>query len=98
MSDLDARAVYVPVPVTPLEYMICLHELGHVASSVARRRDDVYDIERLGPDEIVIEGAAWAWAADMALPVIAAKLTGKDLAAIGGLFTTYIRHWAQREQ
>jgi hypothetical protein len=41
----------------PFNYLIALHELGHI---VAPRRDD---------DDFVVEWAAWEWAYAQALPV-----------------------------
>lgn len=62
---VQAREVLVPYPRLPEDYLIALHELGHVLSHDADRLE-----HRSGTEaHLTREAAAWAWAADQALAV-----------------------------
>lgn len=59
----DLRVVWVPRVRTKMDYVVALHEFGHVldrraARLYAREGDEPADTA----NEIVMEAAAWAWA------------------------------------
>lgn len=70
----EGRYALVPEISSAADYLVALHELGHVVSQVARRlvrSSTVYDY-------ITMEGAAWAWAAEHADPELTGLLTASD--------------------
>lgn len=83
----STRQVWVPPPTDAHRYMVALHELGHVASRVARRWGDRY--EEPGAQALV-EGAAWAWAAMVADPDLVAEATEEEWADVARHFGTYL--------
>lgn len=90
---VEQRRIEVPPIVRASDYLCALHEIGHIASKRAQRKDDM----PCGADEINVEGAAWAWAADRAMPEIVAKMSESEWAGIGSAMVSYIRHHALRE-
>lgn len=82
--DHDTRRVVGPAITSAVEYFVLLHELGHLAS------------RSKSTDEIVDEGAAWAWAAKRADPEIMARMTRASWALVGDAFTSYVAHYAGR--
>lgn len=85
----NGRRVTLPRPVSGLHYMIALHEIGHIASRVARRWDHRYQDEGCG-GRVMVEGAAWAWAAEFAHPHLAAKVTNSMWARLGECFASHV--------
>lgn len=84
LVDYDTKRVTGPVITSAVEYFAHLHELGHLAS------------RSKSTDEIVDEGAAWAWAAKRADPEIMARMTASSWALVGDAFTSYVKHYAGR--
>jgi hypothetical protein len=83
--DYDTRRVTGPIITSAVEYLAHLHELGHLAS------------RSKSSDEVVDEGAAWAWAAKRADPEIMSRMTAASWALVGAAFTSYVKHYAVRE-
>lgn len=77
---LAARVVYVPIIRTALDYMVAMHEIGHIV----RNREDTW--------EVVDEAMAWAWASMHALPEIVKRVTQAQWRWIGLAFTEYLKH------
>lgn len=72
------------------DYLVALHELGHVADDVARKRH-----RRTGRyDEVLVEGAAWAWAAEHADPALARRLGPADWISVASGFTSHLAYHA----
>lgn len=70
----DLRYALVPEIRSAGDYLVALHELGHIVDKTARRHDDDYSVRGW----ITTEGAAWAWAAEHADPVLTGPLTEAD--------------------
>lgn len=90
------RQVWVPAPVGAVEYLVALHELGHVGSLTARRWFLNGQYPALGV-EALVEGAAWSWAAMMADPALAALATAEDWGRVFALLGEYLRYAAAQE-
>lgn len=90
---VEQRRIEVPPIVRASDYLCALHEIGHIASKRARRKNDTAK----GADEINVEAAAWAWAAGRAAPEIVAKMSETEWASIGSALISYLRHHALRE-
>ncbi len=86
-SHESTRLVWVPYPTSGHRYMVALHELGHIASRVARRWGHRYS-EPGG--ESLVEGAAWAWAAMAADPDLVEHTADDDWAVVGRMLGTYL--------
>jgi hypothetical protein len=87
-SNGELRRTSGPHIVSPLDYLVHLHELGHIAT---RRKAEV------GVDAAVAdEGAAWAWAAAQADPVIMKRMSAAEWQLVGKFFTSYVQHTATR--
>lgn len=86
-AHVSSRQVWVPLPDGYRAYMVGLHELGHVASQVARRWGHRYD-EPGGT--VLVEAAAWAWAAMTASPDIMWDASEADWAEVVHLFGGYL--------
>lgn len=77
----------VPEIRRPSDYLFALHELGHIASPVARRLT-----EKPGHHNTVLcEGAAWAWATEAAEPALARRLTARDWDRVAYAYRTYLQ-------
>lgn len=85
----STRQVWIPEITRPLLYLVALHELGHVASEVATSWSAQYDGD---PGvQVLVEGAAWAWAVRAALPYLVAEMAGEDWTEMAALFLSYFR-------
>lgn len=92
-ASASTRQVWIPRPTRPTLYMVGLHEMGHVASTVASEWTPRY--EEPGPNAL-IEGAAWAWGTLHAKPELAAYMGGEDWVELSSYFTSYLR-WAAEQ-
>lgn len=90
---VEQRRIEIRPIVRASDYLCALHEIGHIASKRAQRKDDTAK----GADEIRVEAAAWAWAADRAYPEVVAKMSESEWADIACAMVSYIRHHALRE-
>lgn len=84
-SHIATRQVWVPPRmVSVLDYLIALHEFGHIASPTSRglalRAD--YDLDA----EVRCEAAAWAWVVKYADLVLLALSTEADWSEVGGWY------------
>lgn len=86
-----ARMVWVPTPGSPERYYVALHELGHIGSKTAQRTGwgDEPGIT------VLVEGAAWAWAAMMADRELVGRFTDDDWMSIVYHFGTYLASAAE---
>lgn len=76
----------LPTVRRPSDYLIALHELGHIASAHAQTPDFG------GPYcDLLCEGASWAWAAEHALPSLARHLRAEDWNLVGYAFRSYLK-------
>lgn len=62
---VELRSVTLPRIHVAADYLVALHELGHVLAPDAERLEEAPGMY----GRLVREGAAWAWAASVALPV-----------------------------
>lgn len=85
-------AAVVPIIKRPHDYFFALHEIGHVASKEARKWDDATDPE----GTVIVEGAAWAWAVEQAIPALARYMRADDWDRVGYAFRTYLAWGASR--
>lgn len=81
----SAREAIVPFPVTGADYLIALHEFGHVASRMSSRHSDSGTTDKV----LVCEGAAWAWAANNLHPELASKLRASDFNYAGACWLSH---------
>jgi hypothetical protein len=89
------RVAVAPYPRTAVDYLLALHELGHIidrralshcasAEAAAKGSAAVYYNEILG------EAAAWAWARKHAKPELLAKMSKKDWLRIADCWASYV--------
>lgn len=78
--------VHVPKPNTPRQYLVALHEFGHVLSDLARELDTAAHSEER---YIACEGAAWAKAIELADLEILRLIRWPDWMATAELMATY---------
>lgn len=89
ISFEQTNTVYVPVIRRPSDYLFCLHELGHVISPEARNAwTSDGSISRY--EELLCEGAAWAWAGSQAKPALTRHLRAKDWNTVAYAYRTYL--------
>lgn len=84
---VDERTACLPRIRSGRDYLVALHELGHILSPHAAGLVDAGVLY----DEISCEGYAWAWAASHADPVIADSISARDWALAAKCFTSYLR-------
>jgi len=84
----STRQAWVPEPSTAKRYLVALHELGHIASATARRRGN-QDYPALGV-EVLVEGAAWAWATAVADPTLLLGVTKREWSDVFSYFGSYL--------
>ncbi len=89
-AHLTTRQVWVPRTTGAVEYLTALHELGHLASATARRRGN-QDYPALGV-EVLVEGAAWAWASAVALPGLLAGMSTKEWSSVFAMLGSYVKY------
>lgn len=83
------REAILPRIRTPEDYLVALHEIGHIAYPNALAHafdDDVYGI-------VVCEGAAWAWASAAIPAELAAQIPADAWKVVGECFSSHAR-WA----
>jgi hypothetical protein len=84
---VDQGTAVIPTVTRPSDYLVGLHELGHILSPDARAVSDSYDKY----DVILCEGAAWAWAAAVSDDRLMAAFRKEDWDRIGFYFRSYLR-------
>jgi hypothetical protein len=84
---VEERAVRVPAIRSGRDYLVALHELGHILSPHARGLHEAGVLY----DEISCEGYAWAWAAAHAEPALAIAISAREWALAGKGFVSYLR-------
>jgi len=88
------RIVWIRKPYSPESYLGALHELGHVVSPRARKHEARWDRGRNKvveyDDELLMEAAAWAWAAWHMLPELADTIPARTWKLVGGYLSGYI--------
>lgn len=84
------RSVHVPPPTTADRYLAGLHEMGHCVSQQALRFDRRWRKGTQFDDEVLMEAAAWAWAARNALDAL--EVPKRAWSVAGRCFGTYLAH------
>lgn len=82
----ELSQVVIPKIRTTADYLLGLHELGHVLSPEARRLDQLTDPY----SSLLCEGAAWAWAMAHADPGLVSKATEDDWGIVA---EAIVSHW-----
>lgn len=89
-SHIATRQVWVPPQRGPVDYLVALHEIGHIASPEARRQFRHY-AELLTLDhELCLEAAAWGWALQAADRRLLNWMSRKHWTQIHALLGTYL--------
>ncbi len=96
-SDAEAhtqtRQVWVPPQRKPLDYLVGLHELGHIVSpssrAAGRRQMKAKNANGVEAEAMACEAAAWAWAVRHADPKIV-TLTETLRAEVGRLWASHL--------
>ena len=83
------KIVRAPKAKNGIEYLVNLHEMGHLESSTARRyhRFPSTDLHA----EMMREAAAWAWAIAEADPTLLKSVTKKEWGLVADCLVTYFR-------
>jgi hypothetical protein len=83
-ADIKLRTIYVADPITPLRYMVALHEIGHIVDKVSA------GVVGKGRDyhAPACEAAAWSWAYDHADPELMKYVTPRMWRRIGRAWVT----------
>jgi hypothetical protein len=92
-AHLRTRQVWVPRVRTPQDYVMGLHEIGHVVSRVSRSaavRLEKQGKNGKGEHELVMESAAWGWAIDNGIRGILMRMSAKEWRSVGMLLLTYM--------
>lgn len=86
--------VVIPVIRRPADFLIGLHELGHVLDENARR----FLYARDQYEEILCESAAWAWASENLPKRFLKHIRAKDWNRVGYAWRTYVagRAWQRK--
>lgn len=75
-AALATRQVWAPLGCRAgIDYLICLHELGHVCSALARKLHRRFDEPEY---EAACEGAAWSWGLENGDPNVIALAAPHD--------------------
>lgn len=88
-AHVSARQVHVPKANTGIDYLINLHEMGHIASSTARRYTAFPSTDLNA--EIMREASAWAWAMLHADPALLLSVTKEDWERAASCLMTYMQ-------
>lgn len=95
---IAARTVWVPERMTKVNYLVALHELGHVACDLARRLHYRH-VHRCSWGEaserdalLACEAAAWAWAWNSVDAGVLPKVGRKTVAAVAQMWGTHLVH------
>ena len=86
----NLREAVLPRIRTGTDYLVALHEIGHVAypdAAIHASDTGAYGV-------IACEGAAWAWAAASIPPHLVAQLPEESWGVIGECFGSHCRHVA----
>lgn len=96
-SEADAVTQMVQIPAkirTGTDYMTALHEIGHLVDPIAREHETRFSRTKgkrnLDSETLLVEAAAWAWAARAARPVILNALTKADWRRIGCCWVSWL--------
>lgn len=98
--DPDAPAgwqrgsVIIPVIRRPSDYLVCLHELGHVIDENSLR----FVLARNQYEEILCESAAWAWAAEQLPSRFQRHIKARDWDTAAYGWRTYLAGQAWRRK
>lgn len=91
---VKSRRVWVPDILTGSDYIVCLHEMGHVVDKDSRRYGNgVKRVPHGRPSnhhEIMHEAAAWSWAVQHAKLHLLRLMTRADWERVGDCWATYL--------
>lgn len=93
---IAAKVVLVPRRMTPVTYLVALHELGHIASAISRRSH--YEWVRgcqqgaVWNDEVAMacEAAAWGWAWGHVDKTVLPRITQKTTDRVMQMLATHL--------
>lgn len=94
-SYIEFREISAPKVREGIDYLVNLHEIGHIVSTTAQRYAR-YPSEDAHAD-MMKEAAAWAWAVLAADPALMAKMGPKPVAQAAECFLTYMLSAAGQE-
>ena len=87
-ADVPSRQVFVPRKmVSALDYLIALHEFGHILSGLGRRIHSDQLLQPLAAGE----AACWAWAVENAEPHLLRLMTEEDWDEVGRAMVSHIK-------
>lgn len=87
-AHMGTRQAFVPRQLrAPVDYLVALHEIGHIVSPLARRLIG----NRQYQHEVAAEAAAWAWAVEHAEPAVLALAGERDWELVGEAMTSHLR-------
>jgi hypothetical protein len=96
-SEADAGTSMVQIPAkirTGTDYMAALHEIGHLVDPTAREHEMRFSRSKgkrnTDTETLLVEAAAWAWAARNARPMILKALTKADRRRIGMCWVSWL--------
>lgn len=94
-ADPVTRMVMVPKTIrTGTDYLAALHEIGHLVDPIAREHETRYSRSKgkrnHDSETLLIEAAAWAWAAREAKPGILKAFTKADWRRIGMCWVSWL--------
>jgi len=94
-ADSVTRMVQVPKQIrTGTDYMAALHEIGHLVDPIAREHEMRYSRSKgkrnTDAETLMVEAAAWAWAARVAKPQILKAMTKADWRRIGCCWVSWL--------
>lgn len=83
------RQAWVPPVTSALDYLIGLHEMGHIVSPLARRYWRRSEWSETLEDNMLCEAAAWAWALEKAKTAMTKRLTTGHWRNIAAMWSSY---------
>lgn len=95
---ISANTVWVPETMTKVNYLVALHELGHIACDLARRLHYQHVHQCVGGERsmrdalIACESAAWAWAWQNVDDDVLPKIGKKVRAAVAAMWASHLFH------
>lgn len=89
------RQVWVPDLRRPIDYLVALHELGHVCSKSALRFHDRFDKKGAHADRAACETAAWSWAVEHVDTDVLPHIGRGTWQRLGALWATYLAAHAE---
>lgn len=84
-SDVGTRQVWLPKVRTTVDYLVALHEFGHILSPLAVTLHNIGNLQ----EEMACEAAAWGWAFENAAPELVDLLDDDDWTTLLALFRTF---------